>query len=604
MSNHIPLVVHMSDEAGVHVGGVGSVLAGLLGTAAYQAAVARTLLVGPLHTRDSVAMERLTDPANGVQIEYSSYHGIYQGAPEDLRYALQVVERQYGVAMLYGTRRIGDYTCELLLADAGEADQQEANLFKFQCWEQFGLDSLRHSTNTEYNFYMALAPPLLAALESVTAASEAHRGDRYLLAHDWLALPLALAVQMRRHGDRQPAGQWRTVYYAHETATARRLVEEKSGHDTSFYNALYKAKEWNLSLEAVYGSQESDHKHALLRQATRCDAIFAVGDAMVDELRFLGGRFANATIEVVYNGCSAETPTLAEKLDSKKRLQQYAERLLGYRPDYVFTHVSRMVLSKAFWRDLRLLNHLDASLRKRGQTAVLFALATSLPAGRRPQWVYAWEEQYGWPVNHRSDNGDLVGLEAAYYEEDLLPFNTANQNIRAVLVNQFGWSRERCGVRMSGDMTFADIRRGSDVEFGQSIYEPFGIPQVEALAHGGLCCLSSLCGCIGFANRVAGSLARLPNLVIADYVTLPHGYWVGSPYDAVSIDRGIRDWIEGSNSERAAHMLLARLPQNAEQRLALLENGSSAAQAMSWNTVVAGYLLPALQRLRSVANSA
>ena len=624
MSEHIPLIVHMSDEAGVQVGGVGSVLAGLIGAAAYQAAVRRTLLAGPLHTGDSVAMERLTDPANGVQITYSSYHGIYQGAPETLRGALQQIERQYGVSILYGARRLGGCTCDLLLVDASAADAPATDRFKFQCWEQWGLDSLRHSADAEYNLYMALAPPLLAALEVVAETGDPaddpagaiapwpQGAPCYLLAHDWLALPLALAVQLRRQNPQMvgtaerslPSHQWCTVYYAHETATARRLVEERPGHDTAFYNALYQAQEWNLSLEAVYGSQDGDPKHALLRLAPRCDAIFAVGDAVADELRFLGGRFASAPIDVVYNGCtSAGALTLADKAAAKARLQQYAANLLGFQPDYVFTHVSRMVLSKAFWRDLRLLEHLDAALHKRGQRAVFFVLATSLPAGRRAQWVQAWEEQYGWPVEHRDDNGDLVGLEASFYQENLRPFNARSRSVQAVLVNQFGWSRDRCGVRMPADMRFADIRRGSDVEFGQSIYEPFGIPQVEALAHGGLCCLSGLCGCIGFANRAVGgapgSMARLPNLVIADYVTLPPGYWVGSPYDALAIDHGIRDWIEGSNGERAAHMLLARLPQTDEQRQALLESGVGAAQAMGWDTVVASYLLPALERLHN-----
>jgi hypothetical protein len=111
-----------------------------------------------------------------------------------------------------------------------------------------------------------------------------------------------------------------------------------------------------------------------------------------------------------------------------------------------------------------------------------------------------------------------------------------------------------------------------------------------------MCCLSSMCGCIGFAARAAGGLGKLPNLVVADYVTLPHGYWIGSPYDALGIDQGIRDWIEGSNSERAAHMLLARLPQNDEQRQTLLESGCAAAQAMSWDVVARDYFLPALQR--------
>ncbi len=339
----------------------------------------------------------------------------------------------------------------------------------------------------------------------------------------------------------------------------------------------------------------------MIRLATRCDAIFAVSDVVADELRFLGGRFANSTIEVVYNGTTTEPITLAAKQASKARLQQYAERLLGYRPDYVFTHVGRMVLSKAFWRDLRLLEHVEKVLARRGQTAALFVLATSLPGGRRPQWVYNWEEQYGWPVQHHDDNGDLAGLERTYYYDNLAPFNPRQPTVQAILVNQYGWSRAQCGVRMPADMRFVDLQRGTDVEFGQSIYEPFGIAQMEALAYGALSCVSSMCGCIGFAARAAagGAVAppaRLPNLVVADYVTLPQGYWLGSPYDALGIDQGIRDWIEGNNSERAAHMLLARLPQNDEQAQALLESGCAAAQAMSWEVVARDYFLPALGR--------
>ncbi len=599
MSERIPLVVHMSHEAGVHVGGVGAVLDGLLATQAYRAGVTRTLLVGPLNRADTAALDRLTDPNNGVQIAYSSQHGIYQGVDYSRRAAYEQIEREYGVTLLYGTRQSGDQACELILVDAGQAEQEKLNQFKFDLWERFGLDSSRHDASAEYNLYLALARPLLAAIEATGAALDTQdrlaQNQKYLVGHEWLAMPLLLAAQID-----QP-GQWRTIFYAHETATVRRLVEERPGHDTSFYNAMFKAKEWNLSLEAIYGSQDHDHKHPLIRLATRCDAIFAVSDVVADELRFLGGRFANSKIEVVYNGTAAEQVTLADKQASKARLQHYAERLLGYRPDYVFTHVGRMVLSKAFWRDLRLLEHLEKVLAKRGQTAVLFALASSLPVGRRPQWVYSWEEQYDWPVVHHDDNGDLAGLERTYYYENLEPFNQRQQTIRGILVNQYGWSRERCGVRMPPDMRFADIRRGTDIEFGQSIYEPFGIAQMEALGYGALCCVSSMCGCIGFAGRAAAGAdaaapARLPNMVVADYVALPQGYWLGSPYDALGIDQGIRDWIEGNNSERAAHMLLARLPQNDEQAQTLLDSGCAAAQAMSWEVVVRDHFLPALAR--------
>ncbi len=161
-------------------------------------------------------------------------------------------------------------------------------------------------------------------------------------------------------------------------------------------------------------------------------------------------------------------------------------------------------MSKAFWRDLRVLEFMDSLLRTEGKTAVYFMLATIAPSGRHPDWVRAWEAEYGWPVDHRAENGDLVDQEVSFFNGTLEPFNQRTQNVRAVFVNQFGWDRGRCGERMPADMTFADIRRGTDLEFGQSVYEPFGIAQLEPLGYGALSCLSNVCGCVGFVTRVVG----------------------------------------------------------------------------------------------------
>lgn len=265
-------------------------------------------------------------------------------------------------------------------------------------------------------------------------------------------------------------------------------------------------------------------------------------------------------------------------------------------PDYGFTHVTRLVTSKALWRDLRVMDHLDRVLRQEGKRAVLFVLSSSNAAGRRPEWVHAWEAQYGWPVGHRGDNGDLLDLEQPFFFDNVEPFNARASNSQVVFVNQFGWSRDRCGERMPVEMDFIDIRRGSDLEFGQSIYEPFGIAQVEPLNFGALCCVSNVCGCVGFANRAAEGLEKLPNMVVADYVSLPQGYWLNSPYDALRIDQGVRDWIEGNNSAAAAQTIFDRLPRTPAEIEALLTRGSEIAKKMSWDVVVQDYLLPGMKR--------
>ncbi|RIK36189.1 MAG: hypothetical protein DCC55_28100, partial [Chloroflexi bacterium] len=504
---------------------------------------------------------------------------------------LQRVEQTFEVALLYGVRKFGEYNHEVLLVDATNPNRQQTSSFKFYVWQHYGLDCGRYEWNPEFNQYFAIAPPLFAALKAINADTGLAAGQKFIIAHEWLGMPVVFAAQLTE------PGQWRTVFYAHEMATARLLIEGHGGHDTRFYNALFKAKEWGLNLEALFGNQDDFFKHAILKQASRCDTIFAVGDLVVEELRFLGGPVSQANIDLVYNGVPAAAIMLPEKLESKRRLQKYCENLLGYVPDHVFTHVTRLVLSKSLWRDLRVMEHLDGLLHQAGKRAVLFILSTSVPGGRRPEWVYAWEEQYGWPVGHRGDNGDLLDLEVSFFFEGIEPFNQRARASRAVLVNQFGWSRDQCGQRMPAEMEFMDIRKGSDLEFGQSIYEPFGIAQVEPLSFGALCCVSNVCGCVGFVDRAAGGLRNAPNVVVADYTTLPSGYWLGSPYDALSIDRGVRDWIESTNSAAVAQTVFDRLPRESQQSETLLLQGQEIARRMSWEVVVSDYLLPGLRKV-------
>jgi len=614
MSSAIPLVIHATHEAGVKVGGIGAVLDGLLGADAYNEAVIRSVLVGPLNGQNGVEMERLNSPRNKLTIRYSSLHAIFDGVEPALRDALQAIEQTYQVVVLYGTRRFGSYEHEVVLVDATNPAAGPVNEFRFHVWEHYGIDSERYTHADEMNLYFSIAQPLFASLKAIGVDAELSQDERFVVAHEWLGMPVVFAAQMNE------PGRWRTIFYAHEMATARLLVEAHGGHDTRFYNALFRAQDWGQSLDDVFGNQDFFFKHAIIRQAARCDNIFAVGDLVVPELRFLGGEFAHKNIDLVYNGVTVHPVTFQEKVASKRLLQDYCQNLLGYRPDYIFSHVTRMVLSKGMWRDIRVMEHLDRMLREVNKTAVLFVLSTSQPAGRRSEWVHAWEQQYGWPVGHRGDNGDLIDAETGFFFNGVQPFNQRAGESRIVLINQFGWDRQSCGQRMSAEMSFMDLRRGSDVEFGQSVYEPFGIAQVEPLNFGAISCVSNVCGCVGFVNRVAQSLANAPqtvnlppgsvsqavslqldnpNLVVADYVSLPDSYPIHSPQDALTIDQPTRDWIEGMNSGDTAWRIFRRLPQDDAGLKRLMESGLALAQGMSWDVVVRDYFVPGLERARA-----
>jgi hypothetical protein len=583
----LTLVVHATHEAGLKLGGIGAVLDGLLNTPSYAAAVQRTIVAGPINTWNPVEMERLTSPANQLTIIFSSIHGIDQ-APNELSQRLRDIEEQMRVRFLYGRRFFGGTEHEVLLVDAGGIAGEVINSYKFHLWQHWGLPASRHETSWEFSFYLNAGEPLYAAIEAITADWPLD-ARRFIIAHEWLGLPLAFSALLR------DADRYKTIFYAHEVATARQLVESHDGHDTRFYNALRLGMEQGYSLDEVFGDQSWFYKHAMLQRAGVCHRLFAVGDLVEHELRFLGGAFREKPIDLVYNGIPAAAVSLEQKLVSRELLLDYAQSLLGYRPDYLFTHVTRMVASKALWRDLRVLEHLEWTLAAQGKRAVFFVVSTAVPTGRLPDDVRRWEWEYGWPVSHRADNGDLQDAEVAFYYHQIEPFHWGRQATRIIMVNQFGWDRERCGDRMPEAMRFADLRTGSDLEFGQSIYEPFGIAQLEPLGAGALCVISSVCGSIGFVSQ-AGGAEGAANMIVGDYVHIPPEWRLWSAWDALRIDRSVRDGLEFRNSLRVAQGIAARLPQDDADRVALLAEGQRVAAGMSWEVVARDLFLPALDR--------
>jgi len=581
-NSEFDLVVHATHEAGLKLGGIGAVLNGLLSAPTYLEKVKRTILVGPMNTNDRTEMERLTAPSNKLEILYSSFHHV-DGVDEQLSHAFRHIEEMHKVRLLYGWRAFGAARHEVILVDATAAALDRVNAFKGRLYEVFGIPSDRYESNPEYNIYVSAAESSYQALKAVVEGESLPQ--RFIIAHEFMGLPLAFAAML------DDPGLYRTVFYAHEVATVRPLVEKSPGHDTMFYNVLRRAMEAGLYLEDVFGDQSAFFKHALIQTAPRCDGIFAVGDLIVDELHFLGREFAAAAVDLVYNGVPSFQIDLADKLASKSKLQQYAQNLLGYWPDYVFTHVTRLIPSKGLWRDIRVLEHLDGELVKRGKTAILFVLSTVIPAGRPAEDVFRMEAEYGWPVVHREGEPDLVSYEIPFYHA-IEAFNQQSQACKIVLVNQFGWSRDRCGQRMPKDMEFMDIRKGSDLEFGQSIYEPFGIAQVEPLSFGALCVMSTACGCVGFLNRASAGQPPA-NVIVGDYIGAAPA---GDYRQALALGQAERDLIEAEEASRVARQIAATLPEDEGAMRKLLQDGYELGQKMSWEVVARDYLLPGLRR--------
>jgi len=577
-------VVHVTHEAIQKIGGIGAVLEGLFTSRVYLDLVPRNILVGPFWPTDAVGEGRL-GPAGDVL--YSSLDSLYR-SPLAARF--REIEQQFGVGIVYGRRKFTDKatgvtsTPEVLLIDVSNFDKAKLAIFKFDLYKQFGIESARYENVYDYEQYVRLGPPAIACLHALGAATSKNE-PCVILAHEYMGMPTALAARLE--GDR---GHFRTVFYAHEVATMRRIVEGHAGHDTMFYNVMRRALDQGRYVEDVFGDQNGYYKHALVKATRFCDEIFCVGGQMLQEMKFLGPEFANVDARIAYNGVPCWKVSTEEKTDSRQKLRAYCKALIRYEPDHVFTHVTRLVPSKGMWRDLRVLEHLEPMLRQRNETAVLFALSTEVP-GRRPDDILRMEQWHKWPVAHREGLPDLSGGEAAYYA-GVQEFNACARNIKIVFINQFGFEQRLCGKRMPADMEFMDIRKGSDVEFGQSIYEPFGIAQVEPISFGGICVFSSVCGCAGFVQKAADG--PTPNAIIADYTGLPEPSPRLEPL--LLIAQPQRDAIENEVAEKVARTLMERLPRTTAEQEQFIERGHVLAQKMSWDVVARDYVLPGIRR--------
>ncbi|MHC4643721.1 MAG: glycosyltransferase family protein [Planctomycetota bacterium] len=566
-------VVHVTHEAIGKIGGIGAVLHGLFTCDSYLGTVERSIIIGPQFSTEGPVSEWLGEDG---EVLYSSAGGLVNTgyAP-----AFRKIEDVYNASIVYGRRTFVDRQTgiksspEVILIDVTYLNKCMVNEFKRRLFEEFGVPSHLHEHLWEYEQYIRLAPVAIAVLKAIGAAKD----STTIMAHEFMGMPTALAAILESCCD------FKTAFYAHEVATMRRIVEEHSGHDTMFYNVIKQAHEEKVYVNDVFGDQSTYFKHALVEASKYCNRICAVGDYVVRELQFLAPEFETAGIDIVYNGIPAYRISTAEK---------YCQNLLGYNPDFVFTHVTRLVQSKGLWRDLRVLEHIEDEFRNQGKTAVLLLLSTEV-SRRQSRDIYKMESTYNWPVAHREGWPDLSGGEAGFYTA-IQEFNAQSRNIKIIFINQFGFDPARCGSRMPEDMEFMDIRKGSDVEFGQSIYEPFGIAQFEPLTFGGICVTSNVCGCTGFLQDIA-DVENIQNVIITDYTKLETQENPGIE-ELLQIDRVVRNQIEASVSEKAAKEVVARLPQNEAEIECLLRNGYELAQHMSWNAAVENYLLVSLQK--------
>jgi glycosyltransferase involved in cell wall biosynthesis len=568
------VAVHVTHEAIHKIGGIGAVVRGLICTANYQKIFPRTLLYTPLFDHQGPPEARLGEDS---QVLYSGLDG-YDAA--EWRMRLAPVEEKYGVRAVYGRKRLFPQhgraegaEVDILAVDIWNVKSQAVADFTFQLWERFGIQSERFAHDRDYDQYVRIG----AVLPHLFAGLYGPQERATLFAHEYMGMPSALAFELEKHKRRRQGD--RTIFYAHEVSTVRTIVEGLPGHDVAFYNLLRADRDEGASLEDEFGSFAHFSRNELVKRAPRLDAIIAVSDVIKEELLYLCPQAEGSRIHVVPNGISVESATYAEKEEAQARLQDYCERLFSFRPDAVFTHVTRLVVSKGLWRDIHLLYHLDQEFVRQGKRGLYVLLSTLIGGGRDEAEVLRMEAEYGWPVLHQEGWPDLVGLEIETYRW-LELFNARSAAIKGVFLNQFGFAPGRCGRRVPQGSSVRDLRVASDMEFGLSVYEPFGIAQVETLPYGGLPLISSACGC---ATLLEESLDPEDFLVL-DFTRIPTKFSNAfqSKQDFKAMTRQMRDLIEAEVCRQGAPLIAQALPGQDRDRRRRYDRMQERAGELDW----------------------
>lgn len=377
-------VVHVTHEAVHKIGGIGAVLEGLLTSASYNAAVGRSILLCPLFSTAGDVDSRL---GPGGEVLYSSLDGRVN---HPLAGAFREIQQRYHVNIVYGRRLYRDpmngseQHPEAVLIDVSHTAFNEVSALKAGLHRAFGIVSTRYEHIWDYEQWVRLAMPGLAVVRALGAASG--DGNCVVMAHEFMGMPTALAARLH------PQWGMNTAFYAHEVSPIRKIVEDHPGHDTMFYNVLRLARQEGLHIADVFGDQFGYFRHALVEASRHLDVILAVGDQVVDEMRFLSPEMDRADVRLTYNGIPAHPITVDEAVASKRRLQDYIAGLLGDRPDWVFTHVTRMAPSKGLWRDIDVMKYIEKEFRRTNETAVLIVLSTQIGGPRRRDEILHMEK--------------------------------------------------------------------------------------------------------------------------------------------------------------------------------------------------------------------
>ncbi|MEJ5272961.1 MAG: hypothetical protein WH035_02420 [Spirochaetota bacterium] len=579
------IAIHITHEAVQKIGGIGSVINGVCTADNYKQFFNRTLLYGPAFSTSADVFSKL---GRGGQVLYSnqdsfdkdSYHTIFSPIIE--KYAVDII---YGIRTLaseYNINKVNEV--EVLLVNVQNMKNSQVDIFKYILWERYGIQSDRF-TEWDYEQYIRIGACYFDLINALYGQSY----EYYHFSHEYMGIPSVLKVISEI--DLQGLKNHKSIFWAHEVSPARSVVENYKGHDISFYNILRLSEKNYISMESIYPEILESYRTQLVKRTVVFDYIFAVSNLVASEYKFLNPQVKDEKIKIIYNGISFQSIDWDKKKESREKLRKYIESIFNFNFDVLFTHVTRLVLSKGIWRDFAILEKLDDIFHSNGLKGAYILLSTLIGTGRNSSEIHRMEKEYGWPALHRKGWPDCVGYEEEIYDLIQL-FNAKSKSIKALFINQFGFDTRTCGDRVPLGTSLLDLRIASDAELGYSIYEPFGISQIETIPYGGFSFLSRACGSSYLFDEIYKDMKEKPYHVIdfsnIENIKTEQVYNILNSNDKINsyknLDENNRRLIEESLFNLYTKEIFDILPKTDSKRKENLENISYKAINFSWES--------------------
>ncbi len=580
------VAIHITHEALYKVGGIGEVINQLCTSPYYLSLFDKTLLYGPLFEYIGSSSTRLGK--DGI-VFYSS-KDLYDSG--NFYRIFRTLLEKYSIDIVYGKRRIINEfnpkkisTVDVLLVDITHMKKDIINYAKYLFWEKFGLSSDKYEYEWDYEQYFRIGIPYfeLISLLYPNAKLIVH------FSHEYMGIPCLLSLELNPEFN---AEKHKRIFYAHEVAPVRRLVEKLGGGDISFYNILKNCYQQGLSLEDFFGSQEDWYRTPLVKLAQRFDKIFAVGDWVIEEYRFLCPQVEKEKIVCVYNAISLDHYTFEDKISSKEKIKRSLKNGWAIKEiDVIFTHICRLVKSKGIWRDFILLSYLDKFFQENGLFGVYILLSSIIPTGRPSNEVEKMIKEYNWPFEHKKGWPDLIGYEIEIYNL-IKSFNERSKNIKALFVNQFGFSKTKCPTLLAEEVDTIDLKIASDVELGMSIYEPFGISHIEVLPFGGISIHSTSCGVYFFLEKIFQNTFK-PYYAL-DFISIGKNFDLETLKILTSEQRiALEELCIANNISK----IFEKIPKNLKEKELIFNQITELAKKLSWDEIIKNNFIPKIKSL-------